>query len=78
MRPEGTALNAAGTLGEVPLSTIERNPNWVATEYNNQRSTPTPTPMPTPTSTYAQEPFCHDLPSWRIRYASVFQIGARP
>ena len=24
------------------------------------------------------EPFCHDLPDWRIRYASVFQIGARP
>ena len=38
MRPEGTALNGAGTLGEVPLSTIERNPNWVATEYNNQSS----------------------------------------
>ena len=43
MRPGGTALNAAGTLDEVRLSTIERNPNWVATEYNNQRSTPTPT-----------------------------------
>lgn len=24
------------------------------------------------------EPFCQDLPEWRIRYASVFQIGARP
>ena len=27
---------------------------------------------------WALEPFCHDLPDWRIRYVSVFQIGARP
>jgi hypothetical protein len=26
----------------------------------------------------ALEPFCHDLPGWRIRYVSIFQIGARP
>ena len=31
-----------------------------------------------PLEWYAQEAFCHDLPGWRIRYASVFQIGARP
>jgi hypothetical protein len=70
LRPGGTALNATGTLDEFRLSTFEPNPNWVATDYNNQRSTPTPT--------RAQEPFCHDLPRSRIRYASVFQIGARP
>ena len=32
------ALNAAGTLDEVRLSTTERNPTWIATEYNNQSS----------------------------------------
>jgi hypothetical protein len=26
---------------------------------------------------WALEPFCHGLPGWRIRYASVFQIGAK-
>jgi hypothetical protein len=31
-----------------------------------------------PLEWWALEPFCHDLPGWRIRYASVFQIGARP
>jgi hypothetical protein len=38
MSRAASALNAAGTLDEVRLSTIERNPNWVATEYNNQSS----------------------------------------
>jgi hypothetical protein len=33
-----SALNAAGTLDEVRLSTMERDANWVATEYNNQSS----------------------------------------
>ena len=64
MSRAASALNAAGTLDEVRLSTIERNANWVTTEYNNQSSpgtfitvgsencaTPTPTPTPTPTST---------------------------
>src|SRR5206468_5531192 len=61
MSRAANSLNAAGTLDEVRLSTIERNPNWVATEYNNQSSpgtfiamggescatvTPTPTPGP--------------------------------
>ena len=36
MSRAANALNAAGTLDEVRLSTIERNANWVATEYNNQ------------------------------------------
>jgi hypothetical protein len=62
MSRAASALNAAGMLDEVQLSTIERNPNWVATEYNNQSSpgtfitmgsencaTPTPTPTATPT-----------------------------
>jgi hypothetical protein len=62
MSRAASALNAAGTLDEVRLSTIERNANWVATEYNNQSSpgtfitmgsencaTPTPTPTATPT-----------------------------
>src|SRR5438132_5103103 len=59
MSRAASALNAAGTLDEVRLSSIERNPNWPATEYNNQSSagtfitigsescasaTPTPTP----------------------------------
>jgi concanavalin A-like lectin/glucanase superfamily protein/uncharacterized protein DUF2341 len=38
MSRAASALNAAGTLDEVRVSTIERNPNWVATEYNNQNS----------------------------------------
>src|SRR5436309_13471825 len=38
MSRAASALNAAGTLDEVRLSTIERNPNWAATEYNNQSS----------------------------------------
>jgi hypothetical protein len=38
MSRAASALNAAGTLDEVRLSTMERNPNWVATEYNNQSS----------------------------------------
>jgi hypothetical protein len=58
MSRAASSLNAAGTLDEVRLSTIERNANWVATEYNNQSSpgtfivmgsencaTPTPTPI---------------------------------
>jgi hypothetical protein len=67
MSRAASALNAAGTLDEVRLSTMERNPNWVATEYNNENSPgtfitigsescgmplPTPTPAtPTPTPT---------------------------
>ena len=59
MSRAASALNAAGTLDEVRLSTIERNAGWVTTEYNNQSSpgtfitvgtencaTPTPTPTP--------------------------------
>ena len=38
MSRAASALNAAGTLDEVRLSTIERNASWVATEYNNQSS----------------------------------------
>ena len=38
MSRAANALNAAGTLDEVRLSTIERDANWVATEYNNQSS----------------------------------------
>jgi hypothetical protein len=38
MSRAASALNAAGTLDEVRLSTTERNPNWVATDYNNQSS----------------------------------------
>ncbi len=38
MSRAASALNAAGTLDEVRLSTIERTANWVATEYNNQSS----------------------------------------
>jgi hypothetical protein len=33
-----SSLNAAGTLDEVRLSTIERSASWTATEYNNQNS----------------------------------------
>ena len=56
-------------LDEVRLSTIERNANWVTTEYNNQSSpgtfitmgsescaTQTPTPTPTPTATATPTP----------------------
>jgi hypothetical protein len=64
MSRAASSLNAAGTLDEVRLSTIERNANWVATEYNNQsspgtfitmgsESCATPTPSPTPTATPA-------------------------
>jgi Domain of unknown function (DUF2341)/PQQ enzyme repeat len=69
MSRAASALNAAGTLDEVRLSTIERTPNWVTTEYNNQSSpetfiimgsescgTATPTPTPTPTSTPTPTP----------------------
>jgi chemotaxis methyl-accepting protein methylase len=28
-----------------------------------------------PLDWWGVEPFCHDLPDWKIRYASVFQIG---
>jgi hypothetical protein len=58
MSRAASAFNAAGTLDEVRLSTIERNASWTATEYNNQSSpgifitmgsencaTPTPTPI---------------------------------
>jgi len=38
MSRAASSLNAAGTLDEVRLSTIERNTSWVATEYNNQSS----------------------------------------
>jgi hypothetical protein len=38
MSRAASSLNAAGTLDEVRLSTIERNASWVATEYNNQSS----------------------------------------
>jgi hypothetical protein len=38
MSRAASTLNAAGTLDEVRLSTTERNPNWVTTEYNNQSS----------------------------------------
>jgi len=31
-----------------------------------------------PLEWWALEPSRHNLPGWRIRYASVFQIGARP
>ena len=30
-----------------------------------------------PLESWALEPFCHDLPGSWIRYASVFQIGAK-
>jgi hypothetical protein len=64
MSRAASALNAAGTLDEVRLSTMERNASWVATEYNNQsspgtfiatgsESCATPTPTPTPTATPA-------------------------
>src|SRR5207244_3790164 len=59
MSRAASALNAAGTLDEVRLSTMERSAGWVTTEYNNQNSpatfitmgsescaTPTPTPAP--------------------------------
>jgi hypothetical protein len=38
MSRAASALNAAGTLDEVRLSTVERNIGWVTTEYNNQSS----------------------------------------
>jgi hypothetical protein len=38
MSRAASALNAAGTLDEVRLSTVERNASWTATEYNNQSS----------------------------------------
>src|SRR4029077_9585028 len=38
MSRAASALNAAGTLDEVRLSTVERNIDWFATEYNNQSS----------------------------------------
>jgi len=38
MSRAASALNAAGTLDEVRLSTMERNAGWVTTEYNNQSS----------------------------------------
>src|SRR5215813_13150677 len=38
MSRAASALNAAGTLDEVRLSTTERTANWVTTEYNNQNS----------------------------------------
>ena len=38
MSRAASALNAAGTLDEVRLSTVERNTSWVTTEYNNQSS----------------------------------------
>ena len=71
MSRAASALNAAGTLDEVRLSTIERNANWVATEFNNQSlpgtfinmgnescgtQTPTPTPTATPTLTPTATP----------------------
>jgi Concanavalin A-like lectin/glucanases superfamily/Domain of unknown function (DUF2341) len=71
MSRAANALNAAGTLDEVRVSTIERNANWVTTEYNNQSSpgtfitmgsescgtaTPTPTRTPTPTPTPTATP----------------------
>ena len=62
MSRAASSLNAAGTLDEVRLSTIERSASWTATEYNNQSSPgtfitmgnetcATPTPTPTPTAT---------------------------
>src|SRR5438034_359618 len=69
MSRAANSLNAAGTLDEVRVSTIERNASWTATEYNNQSSpgtfitignescsTPTPTPTPTPTATPTPTP----------------------
>ena len=64
MSRAASALNAAGTLDEVRLSTTERYGGWVGTEYNNQSSPgtfitmgsetcATPTPTPTPTATPA-------------------------
>src|SRR5262249_2311983 len=38
MSRAASALNAAGTLDEGRLSTMERTANWVTTEYNNQNS----------------------------------------
>ncbi|TMB61496.1 MAG: LamG domain-containing protein, partial [Deltaproteobacteria bacterium] len=38
MSRAASSLNAAGTLDEVRVSTVERNTGWVATEYNNQSS----------------------------------------
>src|SRR6266480_1761190 len=38
MSRAASALNAAGTLDEVRLSTLERSGNWVVTEYSNQSS----------------------------------------
>jgi hypothetical protein len=38
MSRAASSLNAAGTLDEVRLSTIERSASWTATEYNNQNS----------------------------------------
>jgi Domain of unknown function (DUF2341)/PQQ enzyme repeat len=76
MSRAASALNAAGTLDEVRLSTIERTPNWVTTEYNNQSSpgtfiimgsescgTATPTPTPTPTETPTPTPTSTPTPT---------------
>jgi hypothetical protein len=38
MSRAASSLNAAGTLDEVRLSTIERSADWITTEYNNQNA----------------------------------------
>src|SRR5438105_9087183 len=76
MSRAASLLNAAGTLDEVRLSTIERNANWAATEYNNQSlpgtfimmgsescSTQTPTPTPTSTPTPTATPIATPTPT---------------
>src|SRR5439155_3566357 len=74
MSRAASALNAAGTLDEVRLSTMERNAGWVTTEYNNQNSPGTfittgsencgtPTPTPTPTATPIPTPTATPTPT---------------
>src|SRR6266540_2486853 len=76
MSRAASSLNAAGTLDEVRLSTIERSASWTATEYNNQSSpgtfitmgnetcaTPTPTPTATPTVTPTPTPTSTSTPT---------------
>ena len=79
MSRAASALNAAGTLDEVRLSTMERNANWVATEFNNQSlpgtfinmgnescgtQTPTSTPTATPTLTPTPTPTATPTPTF--------------
>jgi len=78
MSRAASSLNAAGTLDEVRVSTIERSASWTATEYNNQSSpgtfitigsescaaqTPSATPTPTPTPTATLTPTATATPT---------------